>query len=50
MTTAADLTGWPQDAGTIEVGKFADLIAAHGGLLTDITGLQRARFVMKGVV
>ena len=38
-----------QDAlGTIEKGKFADLIAVAGDPLRDITEMQRVRFVMKG--
>jgi imidazolonepropionase-like amidohydrolase len=47
-TTAADLIGWPNDVGTIEVGKFADLIAMQGDPIADIAVLQRVKFVMKG--
>ena len=34
--------------GTIEKGKFADLIAVAGDPLQDITEMQRVTFVMKG--
>jgi len=34
--------------GSIETGKFADLIAVTGDPLKDITELERVRFVMKG--
>jgi imidazolonepropionase-like amidohydrolase len=34
--------------GTIEKGKFADLIAVAGDPLRDITEMQRVKFVMKG--
>jgi len=34
--------------GSIEKGKFADLIAVSGDPLTDITEMQRVKFVMKG--
>ena len=34
--------------GTIEKGKFADLIATSGNPLEDITEMQRVKFVMKG--
>ena len=47
-TSAADLIGWPDDVGAIEVGKFADLIAVHGDPLLDIAVLQHIEFVMKG--
>ena len=45
---AADLLERPNDLGTIEVGKFADIIAVSGDPLRDITELERVRFVMKG--
>lgn len=34
--------------GTLEPGKFADIIATEGDPLTDITALEGVRFVMKG--
>ncbi|HKS28366.1 MAG TPA: amidohydrolase family protein [Pyrinomonadaceae bacterium] len=34
--------------GTLEAGKFADIIAVEGDPLKDITELERVRFVMKG--
>ncbi|MGH9577672.1 MAG: amidohydrolase family protein, partial [Terriglobales bacterium] len=45
---AADLLGWSDRAGSIEPGKWADLIAVEGDPLTDITAMQRVNFVMKG--
>ena len=48
---AAMLLGWQDRVGTIEPGKFADLIAVAGDPLNDITELERVKFVMKsGVV
>lgn len=47
-TTAAELLGWQDRAGTVEAGKFADLVAVQGDPLTDITVLKQVRFVMKG--
>ncbi len=44
---AAELMGWQNKIGSIEVGKFADVIAVAGNPLTDITELQRVKFVMK---
>lgn len=39
---------WADQVGSIEKGKFADLIAVSGDPLTDITEMQRVTFVMKG--
>jgi imidazolonepropionase-like amidohydrolase len=44
----AEAMGWQNDIGSIAKGKFADLVAVSGDPLTDITELQRVRFVMKG--
>jgi imidazolonepropionase-like amidohydrolase len=42
--------GWADQVGSVEKGKFADLIAVSGDPLTDVTELQRVKFVMKGGV
>jgi imidazolonepropionase-like amidohydrolase len=48
---AADLMGWTDRVGTIEPGKWADLIAIDGDPLKDVKILQHVNFVMKsGVV
>jgi imidazolonepropionase-like amidohydrolase len=39
---------WEQHVGSIEKGKFADIIAVAGNPLVDVTEMQRVRFVMKG--
>ena len=44
----AELLGWPDKVGTIEAGKFADMIAVDGDPLADVTALERVKFVMKG--
>jgi imidazolonepropionase-like amidohydrolase len=44
----AELLGWGEKAGTIEAGKWADLVAVGGDPLADITELERVIFVMKG--
>jgi imidazolonepropionase-like amidohydrolase len=44
----ADLLGWSDKVGTIEQGKFADIIAVDGDPLQDVTKLERVKFVMKG--
>jgi imidazolonepropionase-like amidohydrolase len=46
--SAADLMGWQDKVGSIEAGKYADIIAVSGDPLSDITELQRVKFVMKG--
>lgn len=45
---AADLLGWQDRIGTLEAGKFADIIAVGGDPLADVTELERVQFVMKG--
>src|SRR6202046_3035866 len=45
---AADLLGWTDRIGTLEPGKFADIIAIDGDPLADVHVLENVRFVMKG--
>jgi imidazolonepropionase-like amidohydrolase len=47
-TINAEVMGWSDRIGSIDKGKYADLIAVSGNPLDDITELQRVRFVMKG--
>ena len=47
----AELLGWSDKVGTVEAGKWADLVATMGDPLKDITEVERVKFVMKaGVV
>lgn len=48
--TGAELLGWQKDIGTVERGKYADLVAVDGDPLGDITRMSAVRFVMKGGV
>lgn len=48
LINAAELLGWSDKVGTIEPGKWADIIAVDGDPLSDIKTLQNVRFVMKG--
>ncbi len=47
-TDAAELMGWQDRIGTVEPGKFADLVAVPGDPLKDIRLLEKVGFVMKG--
>jgi len=48
---AADLMGWTDRTGSLDAGKWADIIAVDGNPLADVKLLQDVKFVMKaGVV
>lgn len=48
--TAAEMLDQTDNLGVIEAGKLADLIAVSGDPLSDVSELERVRFVMKGGV
>lgn len=45
---AAEAMGWSDRVGTLQPGRFADLIAVAGDPLADISELERVQFVMQG--
>lgn len=49
-SSAADLIGRAKDVGTLETGKFADVIAVSADPLQDVRALENVGFVMKGGV
>ena len=44
----AEIIGWSDRVGTLEVGKLADIVAVPGDPLRDIRVMERVGFVMKG--
>jgi imidazolonepropionase-like amidohydrolase len=44
---AADLMGWTDKTGSLDTGKWADIIAVRGDPLQDVKLLQHVAFVMK---
>ena len=47
-SVGAENIGWGNRVGSIEKGKFADLVAVSGNPANDVTELERVKFVMKG--
>ncbi len=47
-SVAAENIGWGDRVGSIEKGKFADLVGVTGNPAIDVTELERVKFVMKG--
>jgi imidazolonepropionase-like amidohydrolase len=47
-TVPSELLGWSDKVGTVEAGKWADIVAVSGDPLKDITELENVKFVMKG--
>src|SRR3954462_3104109 len=45
---AAELLDRQKEVGTVQVGRYADLIAVPGDPLRDVRVLERVPFVMKG--
>jgi imidazolonepropionase-like amidohydrolase len=46
--SAADLIGIPDKIGSLEPGRYADLIAVNGDPLSDVKVLESVKFVLKG--
>ncbi len=49
-SNAADLIGRAKEVGTVEAGKYADIIAVSADPLADVRALENVAFVMKGGV
>ena len=48
--TAAELLGMKDSLGTIEAGKYADIVAVPGDPLADVSAMEKVDLVMKGGV
>jgi imidazolonepropionase-like amidohydrolase len=46
--TAAELLAVSDSLGTVEAGKLADIVAVPGDPLSDVSGMEKVDFVMKG--
>ncbi len=49
-SSAADLIGDTADIGSVQPGRYADIVAVAGDPLADVTQLEHVQFVMKGGV
>jgi imidazolonepropionase-like amidohydrolase len=45
---AADLIGDSQDIGSVQKGRYADIVAVNGDPVADVHQLEHVAFVMKG--
>ena len=45
---AAALLAIDRETETLETGKVADIVAVPGGMLREVTAIERVRFVVKG--
>jgi imidazolonepropionase-like amidohydrolase len=48
--SAADLIGDTADIGSVQAGRYADIVAVNGDPLANVTVLEHVQFVMKGGV
>jgi imidazolonepropionase-like amidohydrolase len=48
--SAAQLMGWEDRVGSLAVGKYADIVAVEGDVLSNLEALENVGFVMKGGV
>ena len=47
-SVGAENIGWSDRVGSIEKGKYADIVAVSGNPAVDVTEMERVKFVMKG--